>query len=164
MAKQNHFNRYLQTQGITYQQYLASEHWQDVRRRYWACKLHDRTCFACHKGDRPLEVHHKTYKRMGAERLHDLCLLCRDCHQSTHDYVKKTLKETGRSKLFGAAKHIKKVLEFGERKWQKRRRTWTPCNEPGHHCHKHCKARGADGHPCQSPRVKDTTFCVAHQK
>lgn len=101
-----YLTRYLNENGITYQQYLASEHWQDVRRRYWASKLHDRTCYACGKTG-ALEVHHKTYKRIGHERLHDLCLLCRECHQSTH-FVEKNRKKGG---LWGAAKRVKKNLE-----------------------------------------------------
>jgi hypothetical protein len=33
MSKLKYLSEYLNSEGITYQQYLQSEHWQDVRRR-----------------------------------------------------------------------------------------------------------------------------------
>lgn len=132
-----YLQRYLNENSTSYTDYLKSEHWQDLRRRYWASKLHDRTCYACHAGSKPLEVHHKTYKRIGHERLNDLCLLCRDCHQSAHDWDKQEKQRTGRSHLFGAARHIKKVVEWKlSKKTKKRWATFTAANEPGH---KHTK-------------------------
>lgn len=37
-------------------------------------------CEACGQGP-PLELHHKTYDRLGRERIADLELLCRGCHE-----------------------------------------------------------------------------------
>lgn len=34
-------------------------------------------------------MHHKTYKRLGKERLTDLILLCEDCHLELHYRVKE---------------------------------------------------------------------------
>jgi len=65
----------------SYRDYLASPHWADVKRRYAESKL-PKTCVVC---DRPYQVlHHRTYKRLGAERLMDLIPLCHDHHGELH--------------------------------------------------------------------------------
>ena len=48
---------------MTYAEYLQSEHWKSFassmrRRRGLKCEF-------CQAADRPLEVHHKTYKNLG---------------------------------------------------------------------------------------------------
>ena len=98
-----YLRRYLDDNRITYQQYLASDHWQELRRRVWASPMHKRRCYACGAKER-LEVHHKTYKRIGHEWLMDLCLMCRDCHQAAHDQEKN-----GRN-LRWVARKIKKLF------------------------------------------------------
>jgi len=102
-----YLNEYLNSEGITYQQYLQSEHWQDVRKRYWKSKLYNGGCYACGAKNKPLQLHHKTYKRIGKERLNDLLLLCADCHKASHNLVKSDWKGS----LYGAAKRIKKNLK-----------------------------------------------------
>ena len=64
-----------------YEKYLQSESWQnkvrEVKRRAgYACLL----CMSPHR----LEVHHRTYDRMGNELLEDLVVLCATCHQRHH--------------------------------------------------------------------------------
>lgn len=48
-----------------------------------------RGCQACRSDyvDR-LVIHHVTYKRYGHEKLSDLRLLCRDCHDEFHRHIK----------------------------------------------------------------------------
>lgn len=64
-----------------YRSYLKSDEWKSVRRR----KLFDAD-FKCERCGRltGLEVHHKTYDRLGAERMEDLAVLCRVCHRQEH--------------------------------------------------------------------------------
>nr|WP_313519507.1 HNH endonuclease [Brevundimonas diminuta] len=70
----------------SYRDYLSSPHWQNVRRRYWASKLaKNKCCAGCGAGG-ALSLHHRTYKRIGEERLMDLVLVCRDCHSDIHDF------------------------------------------------------------------------------
>jgi hypothetical protein len=64
---------YLANNKMTYAQYLNSEHWQDVRARFWAGRLHNGTCSCC-GGRNKLQVHHRTYRRIGREWLNDLRL------------------------------------------------------------------------------------------
>lgn len=96
-----------------YRQYLASEHWKDVRRRFYKSRLVTRSpsgrpcCAACLQDDRPLDLHHQTYKRLGKEYLRDFVLLCHECHEGAHAHYKKDK----RSGLWGASRHIVKKAE-----------------------------------------------------
>ena len=87
----------------SYNAYLKSEHWQDVRKRYWASKLL-KECYVCGRKDH-LQLHHRTYKRVGCEFLRDLLPLCGDCHKGVHDLLKsKKYKDT----LWTAARRYKR--------------------------------------------------------
>jgi 5-methylcytosine-specific restriction endonuclease McrA len=64
-----------------YQSYLRSEHWMLIReaakyRAGYQCMLCPET--------RALEVHHRTYARIGHERPSDLVVLCYWCHRKHH--------------------------------------------------------------------------------
>lgn len=67
--------------GIPYRDYMKSAEWAEVRRRYRASKL-PQHCLTC--GSKELTLHHRTYKRLGAERLTDLVPLCWEHHQELH--------------------------------------------------------------------------------
>jgi 5-methylcytosine-specific restriction endonuclease McrA len=65
-----------------YQEYLASEHWRDTRRR--KLRQAEYQCQECGcKGVR-LHVHHLTYERLGREWDSDLKVLCENCHRDAH--------------------------------------------------------------------------------
>lgn len=89
---------------MTYAEYLASGHWKSLRERFWASRLHRRCCYACGASAVPLEVHHKSYRRIGNEKLADLCLLCRGRHGETHELD----RARGKGCLWGAAKRLRK--------------------------------------------------------
>ncbi len=60
-----------------YHEYLLTPQWQTKRENvliFWGhrCAL----CFS----DINIEVHHRTYKRLGNELMTDLIALCSDCH------------------------------------------------------------------------------------
>lgn len=63
--------------------YLRSTHWRDIR----SVKL-IKSGFRCSKCGVPmwrsLDVHHLTYKNIWHEKLEDLQVLCRECHQKEH--------------------------------------------------------------------------------
>lgn len=65
--------------------YLRSEHWLRVRREALARAAH--RCQVCNT-DKALDVHHRTYERLGAERPADLTVLCRRCHDIFHKATK----------------------------------------------------------------------------
>ena len=72
----------------TYAAYLRSDAWKAA-----AAAALDRAghrCAVCN-ADRwfsRLDVHHRTYERLGAERPEDLVVLCRHCHSLFHQHGK----------------------------------------------------------------------------
>lgn len=71
-----------QFSGKPYTYYLKSYHWERIRNDI---KLRDRSCRLCNNENK-LQVHHRTYDRLGFELGEDLILLCGDCHQMFHNY------------------------------------------------------------------------------
>lgn len=66
--------------------YLFSYHWQqDVRLPALQCAEY--RCQSCGARNTVLDVHHKTYERLGFESAEDLEVLCRDCHEAEHGIV-----------------------------------------------------------------------------
>lgn len=67
--------------------YLHSWHWKITR---WAKRMQVRVmrgmvmCEKCRSTKR-LQVHHKTYERLGHEKMSDLKLLCNSCHGKEHN-------------------------------------------------------------------------------
>ena len=100
-------NKYLKDNGITYSEYLSTAHWKELRERKLASKTSYR-CYACGKRS-GLELHHKTYKRIGKEWLNDVIWLCRDCHESTHTFEREH-RGKGNT-LYKAARYVRKKKE-----------------------------------------------------
>ena len=63
--------------------YLKSAYW--VSRRERALKQDGYKCCMCGATSN-LNVHHRSYERLGAESDSDLMVLCRDCHMVMHDF------------------------------------------------------------------------------
>jgi len=61
--------------------YIASARWKLTREA--ALRRDKRRCVRCGKPDK-LQVHHKTYARLGDEPLDDLVTLCKPCHDLEH--------------------------------------------------------------------------------
>lgn len=66
---------------VRYRRYLRSRAWE--QRRDGALRRAGRRCGVCGSGD-GLSVHHVTYDRVGLERVSDLRVLCRGCHEAAH--------------------------------------------------------------------------------
>jgi len=71
--------------ALPYADYLQSDHWWRVRDTLFK-KAHYR-CDLCN-GPGPLNVHHKTYERIGCEHYEDLIVLCQPCHATFHGKLK----------------------------------------------------------------------------
>jgi 5-methylcytosine-specific restriction endonuclease McrA len=70
-----------------YTEYMQSPEWRSRRSLYF--ETHERRCKAC--GDAgSIQLHHKTYARLGEERDQDLVALCRRCHLNLHREQKKS--------------------------------------------------------------------------
>lgn len=68
--------------GMTYKEYLQSDHWKAVKEKYY--RAHKRECWVC-GSTRQIDLHHRTYKRLGGEHLRDLVPLCREHHHQFHE-------------------------------------------------------------------------------
>lgn len=73
--------------SAAYRKYINSREW--AARREIALALADNRCEVCGWDVPPLEVHHITYDRMGAERNADLLVVCPSCHK-IEDAKRKT--------------------------------------------------------------------------
>lgn len=67
---------------VRYQDYLRSARWK--RKARAARQRAGYLCQLCNKADWPLEVHHRTYERLGFELPGDLIALCGECHGRHH--------------------------------------------------------------------------------
>lgn len=65
---------------ILHQNYLQSDTWKNKR-----IKVLKRDKYICQRCEgNATQVHHKTYKRWGKEKLDDLESICQECHESHH--------------------------------------------------------------------------------
>jgi len=80
---------------MPYRQYLRTPEWRRTR----AAALHragNRCAFdVTHATD--LEVHHRTYERLGEELAGDLLVLCRECHRIHHAHHGRPRRSHARS-------------------------------------------------------------------
>jgi hypothetical protein len=67
--------------ALPYPLYLRTPHWRSVRKQ--ALQRAEGRCIICSRAD-TLEVHHRYYGRMGAERPADVTVLCSLCHTRHH--------------------------------------------------------------------------------
>jgi len=66
---------------VRYESYINGPDWKVRRARHLLS--YGKQCEACHR-TQDIEVHHRTYDRMGSELDSDLAVLCDACHQSVH--------------------------------------------------------------------------------
>lgn len=71
-----------------YAEYLQTPAWRE--RRAERLRFAGHRCEVCNAGGR-LEVHHRTYERLGRELMTDLVALCRECHRLFSDRMPKPL-------------------------------------------------------------------------
>ncbi|HSZ58656.1 MAG TPA: HNH endonuclease signature motif containing protein [Tepidisphaeraceae bacterium] len=64
-----------------YKEYLSSEDWAELRAE--AIERAGGECERCGSTEN-LQVHHRTYRRLGQERLSDLECVCDECHREIH--------------------------------------------------------------------------------
>jgi 5-methylcytosine-specific restriction endonuclease McrA len=67
---------------MDYDAYRQSPEWAVMRR--WKIDEADHRCQLCDATGPVLDVHHRTYERIGRELQADLVVLCRACHAAVH--------------------------------------------------------------------------------
>ncbi len=70
--------------AMPYKEYLQTPHWK--RKREEKVRAAGRRCQLCNRSSVSLNVHHRTYERLGEELDEDLTVLCRDCHSTFHKH------------------------------------------------------------------------------
>lgn len=88
-----------------YKSYLQTKHWANVRERFKNSK-YEKKCNVCGVKNQPLDLHHKSYKRLGDEYLWHLIYLCREHHQNTHTVYKTSVSR--KTNLWNSHKKVKK--------------------------------------------------------
>ncbi len=73
-------------QFVDYRKYLRSPEWNSKRKV--ALREAGYRCQICNAGNCVLDVHHRTYERLGHELPTDLCVLCESCHDIFHAHGK----------------------------------------------------------------------------
>src|SRR4051812_45867037 len=67
--------------GMQYNDYLLTDAWQ--QRRRFLIAIAGYRCMVCNcRG--VLQLHHRTYERIGDEALGDLIVICKSCHEAFH--------------------------------------------------------------------------------
>ncbi len=78
---------------FSYKEYLLSEEWKQTRQR-----ILDRDgnrCLVCNS-PKNLNVHHRTYERIGAEHDSDLTTMCQPCHAVFHAHRTVSREDPGK--------------------------------------------------------------------
>ena len=98
---------------MNYYDYIKSEKWQQKRKEYYSSNLYKNlkgsgkwNCYCCECNNKPLDLHHRTYKRLGNENISiDLIPVCRNCHDKIHKL------EKGGIQLWEATKKIRRKMK-----------------------------------------------------
>ena len=106
-------NKIAKKRHVNYYAYLKSPEWK--RKKFEIEQSARYKCQVCNKGKSQaiLNVHHRTYERLGCELPSDLIVLCRECHALYHgkllppqneaqQSVQRTGGESGQQSLFSA--------------------------------------------------------------
>lgn len=98
-----------------YAEYLRSAHWASVKRAFRESDMAQ----ACICGEEEnLDLHHKTYERIGAEVLTDLVLLCRGCHEAVHTLERRGVMGLDTRELSSAERAAIYAIEQDSRRQQ----------------------------------------------
>jgi len=67
---------------VKYSTYIKSKEWEDMKKLIFEWR--GKRCQLCWRDDKPVHVHHITYKRIGNEDPRDLLVVCETCHKFIH--------------------------------------------------------------------------------
>jgi 5-methylcytosine-specific restriction endonuclease McrA len=86
---------------MNYYTYINSTDWRDSAARRAELEAANFSCRICNesKAGIQLQVHHRTYERLGHERVGDLTALCANCHRAVTDMLRRR-RYLGRTPVF----------------------------------------------------------------
>lgn len=87
--------------GRLYERYITSSEWDTKRKQ--ALNAHGAYCRGCGRNNIGLHVHHRTYARLGRERMSDLVILCEPCHAGVHQLAERMSLENATDKVIASA-------------------------------------------------------------
>lgn len=95
-----------------YADYLQSLHWRRFKSEFKPRRMRHGypVCEFCLSGNRRLDLHHRTYKRLGCERQADVVLICSQCHDRVHRWYRG-----GRKSLWTTTNNVARVAECRRR-------------------------------------------------
>lgn len=76
---------------VPYAEYLQSPEWKEKQQK--ARQFANHRCQVCNSSE-DLNVHHRTYDRLGHEHMGDLIVLCRNCHEIFHNNAELNEEES----------------------------------------------------------------------
>ncbi len=107
---------------VNYEKYLQSTLWFNKRNESKARANY--RCQLCNSPER-LEVHHRTYERLGNELPEDLTVLCNDCHKA-HSRRQQRLKNKGKIRSKGKRDEISAIdKEIARTSYRLKRCRWS---------------------------------------
>lgn len=86
-----------------YENYMQSPEWWAKREKvliFWG-----RRCALCNSPVK-VEIHHRTYDRLGQELLTDLIPLCDECHKRHHEFMRRGVEH-----ISGVLQRISESIE-----------------------------------------------------
>jgi 5-methylcytosine-specific restriction endonuclease McrA len=72
--------------NMPYSEYLKTDIWNERRKRHLRSAGY--RCQVCNTKNAKLNIHHRTYERLGEEYFTDLIVLCESCHSLFHNQGK----------------------------------------------------------------------------
>jgi hypothetical protein len=110
----------------SYNSYLHSNHWSNVKASFRASAYCKRRCYCCKAPDTMdgnIHIHHRSYGNLGKETNYDIVELCGSCHSRVHAIAKdKTIKWTD---ICFAVEYLKEQIARAGKKKSKQRKTVT---------------------------------------
>jgi hypothetical protein len=100
------------TKPPEYDQYMKSAQWRNISDLMK--KLARFRCAHCGQGSTTLEVHHLTYERFGCERMSDLVVLCKPCHEKADKKRVAEQRAKGEMTRYENAYHSYMTKKHGE--------------------------------------------------
>ena len=76
---------------MDYYTYINSGQWRDSPARLAELEAANFRCRICNasKAEAQLQVHHRTYERLGQEQVGDLTTVCAECHYTVTDMLRR---------------------------------------------------------------------------